>query len=464
MNRFILRIKANILENHLINSGERILISFSGGPDSTALLYCLNKLRDEFKIELTACYINHNIRPEAVKNEIKFCSNFCNKLKIPFILVDVDIPEYARAKKLSLEEAGRYFRQTVLPKIAVDEACGKIAQGLHQDDIIETILFRLFRGTGPGGLSPIKPISGKFIRPLYNISKAEIVTFLKRNRIKYLIDRSNLKSEFSRNYIRNKIIPVIKRQFGPKFANSISRFAMIIADENSYLRRHAERQLKKICTVSPAGKIVLDLKKFLIYDIAEKRVMVKLLLENLYNFPGAGSFEQIEKVMTLTENRLRAVDLSKSRQAVRDRDSLIFFNKGFHPGKAAVHIPGTVELPEIKSAVRTEIIPLKAAVFGKQKGGFIVNVDAENIKPPLWVSGIKPGDKFRPLGLNGTKKVGDYLTDKKIHRCLRDEIPVVRDKNEIVWLVGHEISDCFKINNKTKKVLKIELIKRKSKK
>ncbi|MCP4706489.1 MAG: tRNA lysidine(34) synthetase TilS [candidate division Zixibacteria bacterium] len=465
MTDMLKQIKENIAQKQMVSAGDKILVSFSGGPDSTALLYSLYKLKKEFKTEITACYINHYIRPKDVKKEIKFCHEFCNKLNIPFIVVEANIPKYAKEQKLSLEEAGRNFRKNVLQKIAIDNDCNKIAVGHHLDDTIETILFRLFRGTGPGGLNPIKPISGLYIRPLYNIPKGDIVAFLKNNNIKFVIDKSNLESDFSRNYIRNKVIPVIEKHFGKKIKGSINKFSQILADEDYFLKNLAQKEAKKLCTITSGGKIIVDLKKISVYDTAIRRRIIKLLLEKLFKHPGGGSFNQIERINDLINGRQKAVNLGKNLRVIKDRDNLILSGKKVNLGKQNLTIPGTIELPDIKTAVKTCLIENKSddkAKKVRQKGGWKINIDYDRVSLPLEINGIKPGDKFRPLGLGGTKKVGDYLTDKKCLRQTRDEIAVVRDKKGIVWLVGYEITDRVKINNKTKKVLEIELIRRKN--
>ena len=462
MKDLLKQIKKNIAEKQMISAGDKILVSFSGGPDSTALLYNLNKLKKELKINLTACYINHNIRPKAAKNEIKFCRDFCNKFNIPFIIAEADIPKYAKEQKLSIEEAGRNFRKTILQKIARDNNCNKIALGHHLDDTIETILFRLFRGTGPGGLGPIKPISNQFIRPLFNIPKSDIVTFLKKNKINYMLDRSNLESDFSRNYIRNKIIPVIEKHFGQKYKSSIENFIKIILAEDNFLGDISAREAKKVCSITPGGKIVVDLNKFGAYDISIRRRMVKLLIEKMKRIPGAGNFEQIKRVIELSQGRMKASDLDLNLRVVRDKENLIFLKPYFKLERKSLKVPGTTKLPEIKATIKIKEILSGEISYKKQKNGFKINIDKELIFPPLQISGIKPGDKFKPLGLGGTKKVGDYLTDKKCPRHIRDEIPVIRDKKGIIWLVGYEISDRVKINNKIKKVLEIEFIRRKN--
>ncbi len=470
MKDMLKQISENIAEKQMINKGDKILVSFSGGPDSTALLYILHKSHrkrwgtntPEKKPNLLACYINHNIRPQAVKKEITFCHDFCERLNIPFIVAEANIPKIAEEQKLSIEEAGRNFRKDILQKIAHDEKCDKIALGHHLDDTVETILFRLFRGTGPGGLSPIKPISGKFIRPLYNIPKGDIVAFLNKNKIKYETDKSNFETDFSRNYIRNRIIPVIEKHFGSKYKGSISRFSQILTDEDIFLKSLAEKEVKKLCTITPGGKIIVDLKKITVYDTCIRRRIIKLLLEKKYRHPGAGSFEQIEQINELIEGRQKAIDLGKELRVNAERDKLIFSDKKVMIERQDLAIPDKVELTKIRATIKTGQVGIKSASKKKLKGGWKINIDFDKIAEPLEIDGIKPGDKFSPLGLDGTKKIGDYLTDKKQSRHIRDEVVVIRDIKGIIWLAGYEISDRVKITNKTKKVLEIELIRRKN--
>ncbi len=483
MKDLLKQIKENIAQKQMVDKGDKILVSFSGGPDSTALLFCLNQIYGKNvgrvpkqkshrkrwgtnalveKSNIFACYINHNIRPKDVKKEIKFCHEFCKKLDIPFIVAEANIPRYAKEQKLSLEEAGRNFRRHCLKNIAENNDCNKIVVGHHLDDTIETILFRLFRGTGPGGLSPIKPISGLYVRPLFNIPKVDIVAFLKSNNIKFVLDKSNLESDFSRNYIRNKVIPAIEKHFGTKFKGSINKFSQILADEDDFLKNLAQKEAKKLCTITSGGKIIVDLKKISVYDTAIRRRIIKLLLEKLFKHPGGGSFSQVEGINDLIDGRQKVVNLGKDLRVIKDRDNLILSGKKVNLGRNNLAIPGAVELQNIGAAIETRLIENKSAKKVKQKGGRRINIDYDKVSLPLEINGIKPGDKFKPLGLGGTKKVGDYLTDKKYLRQTRDEIAVVRDKKGIVWLVGFEITDRVKINNKTKKVLEIELIRRKN--
>ncbi len=455
------KIENNIRELRLVNRGDKILVAFSGGPDSTALLHILYKFSPKLNFSLCACYINHKIRPRAVQKEIEFCRKICEKLKVEFILHEVDIPKYARENKLSLEEAGFIKRKKILQKNAAEKSCNKIALGHHQDDIVETILFRLFRGTGPGGLYSIKPISGNIIRPLYNITKEEIVEYLTKNKIPYLIDRSNLKSDFSRNYIRNKIIPVIKKRFGDNYRSSISNFAEIISAEDDYLTAIALKKIKKIARITPGGKIVVDLAQMRLYDNWLRRRTFKQLLEKLSGLPGIGSFNDIARLNSMIDGESRAVSIEGGISATCEGNK-IYFSKGrCKIRNVNMTLNGMTEISELKSRLKSIRLSDEKALMDFRKRGDRVNIDYDKIAPPCRVRGIKPGDRFTPLGLKGTKKVGDFLTDKKISKHLRDEIPVIFDKKGLIWLVGHQIADRVKIDKSTKRVLDIEFIKRK---
>ena len=451
-------VERNIREQSLVISGTKVLVAFSGGPDSTALLHILNKLSKKMEFGLAACYINHKIRPRAVRKEIDFCVDFCHRLKIPMVVAEGDIPGFARESRLSLEEAGREFRYMMLGKIAREEGCQRIALGHHQDDIVETVFFRLLRGTGPQGLQPIKPLSGNIIRPLHNISRAEIEAYLRKHRIDYLLDRSNLKSEYSRNFLRNKVMPLLERRFGSGFRRNIINFADIISGEEEYLKVIAERAVKKISYGTPAGKIIVDLKQFGSYDVWLRRRIVRILLQKMTGRAGAGSFEEVERILQTAEGKLKSANVGGGMRVIREKESLLFLPKSRVIAGKEIRMGGITEVPELKARIRCRLIPTAQSRAEIQAEGRRINIDFESICPPLRIRGIKPGDRFVPLGMKGSKKVGNFMTDRKVPRYFRDEISVINDREGIIWLVGYQISDRCKIDSSTRKVLMIEFI------
>jgi len=456
------RLQDNIIKNELSASGERILVALSGGPDSTCLLLSLAKLSRPQRYSLVACYIDHKIRPKIVPREIEFCRKLCRRLKVRLVVVEADIPKYAREEKLSLEEAGRLFRREALAHIAFTESCTKIATGHHQDDLVETILFRLLRGTGPQGLDPIKPKSGIFIRPLYNISKEDILADLKKHKAGFMLDRSNFQSDFSRNFIRNKLIPDIERRFGSGFKKALLNFADILHHENAALDKLARKSFKTLVDKTPGGKIIVALDKIRRYDLWLKRRLVKFILEELSGVVGAGSFEEVERVVSIMEKGSGAIDLAGEIRAKCDHGFLAFGLKPVVFIAREIAVPGTTTLNDADGDMKVSTRLKRKSALSRTPRNHTITLDFDALKPPLKARGIQPGDKIRPLGMTGSRKVGNILTDRKVPRFLRDEIPVILDREGIIWIAGIEIADRAKITSRTRQVLELKLVTKKS--
>jgi tRNA(Ile)-lysidine synthase len=456
-------VKNNIIEYNLTEKGDLMLVGFSGGPDSTALLHILKQLSQPLKFSLAACYINHMIRPRSAKKEIEYCWSFCQKLKIDFHLINEDIPALAKELKISVEAAGHKFRRAALRQLALEDDYTKIALGHHKDDLIESVLFRLFRGTGPQGLNPIRPKNDLFIRPLFNIERKDIEAYCRKNKLAPIIDRSNFDPKYSRNYVRHKIIPVVDRHFGDKYKNAVFNFSRIITEENGFLHDLAAAGMKKVARFTPGGKVVVDSKALAAYDDWLKRRIVKSILESMAGYIGYGTFSDIESVLMVIDGRKKTVSLEGQIRITADRSELIFTRGNIRIYRRQLKLNESTNIDEINSRIICREIPEAHAVIRPQKKGARIHVDLEKVSWPMYITGIKPGDRFRPLGMKGTKKIGDFLTDIKVPAILRDEIPVLHDRKGIVWLVGHQIADRIKIRKSTKKVLEIERFeKRKS--
>ncbi len=452
----IAKARENIEAEALIKTAERVLVSLSGGPDSTALLYILASLKNGFNCELSAVYLNHNLRPDYIDAEIGFCRKICGELDIPFKVESGDIPTMAEKMKLSIETAARQFRRETLEKLAEENDFDKIALGHHQDDAIETILFRLFRGTGPGGLFPIRPISGRYIRPFYNIPKREILDYLNTNGIGYMTDHTNEQSDYSRNYIRNEVIPVIEKEFGDKYRRALLNFTDIAHNQDIFVRSVALRELKEISTITPGKKIVVDLDRFASYDLPLKRVVAKILLENAAGVDGFGTFDEVESLIETAGEKRKERDLSGGLKAAYDRGKLILWKETTEIASRNIAIPSQTVIDELNAMLRVRLRDKIPNKIKAQKEGNRVFLDSEKISPPIILRGIANGDRFHPFGMEGTKKVGDLLTDRKISRILRDEIPILEDRKGVFWVIGIEIDERVKISVKTRKVLEID--------
>lgn len=222
--------------------------AFSGGADSTALLLCLYQLREQLGIDLRAVHVHHGIRGEEADRDAAFCADFCARYGIPFQLVRVDVPAYAKEHRLSLETAARKLRYEALETAAPE---GEIAAAHHAGDHAETVLFHLLRGSGMRGLRGILPRSGRIIRPLLTVEKQEILRFLQECGEGYVEDSTNFTDESSRNRLRADVMPLLLRE-NPAALKHIARTAEILAEDEAYLQAEAEKAYA--ACLDPSGR------------------------------------------------------------------------------------------------------------------------------------------------------------------------------------------------------------------
>ena len=456
------KVKRTISENSLLAVGDSVLVALSGGPDSIALLHVLSRLRNRLKLKLAAVYVNHQIRPRAAKKEERFCVQLCEKLSVELTVVREDIPTFARKEKKSLEEAARDFRYAVFENLAQEQGHNKIALGHHLDDRVETILFRILRGTGRTGLLGVPIKRGKIIRPLYDVTKKDIYSYLKRHRLGFCLDQSNTSSDFSRNYIRNKLLIDIRKHLNPGVDTALLNLSETVTQEEGFLQQSVSRVHKKIVRTTVGGKIELDLRLLSMYDKWLRRRVLRYCLAEDLGRMRAFDKAVIDRLDHLCMTGGKAVSLPSGVQAVKVGEKLVLYNKARAASgyNEALEQGKICRLPLLRLNLRCRFVDEFDGTWNKERHTKRVWLDWEKVSAPLFVRNIKPGDRFTPLGMSGTKKVGDCLTDWKIHKVYRDEIPVVCDQEGIVWLVGFEIADRVKIDSATKKVIEIEVSER----
>ncbi|MCK5126137.1 MAG: tRNA lysidine(34) synthetase TilS [candidate division Zixibacteria bacterium] len=454
------KVSSTIRRYSLIEKGDSVLVGFSGGPDSVALLHLLNDLKSKLKLKLGAVYVNHQLRPRAAKKEERFCHEFCEKLGISFFSTSVNIPDLSKTDKTGIEETARKYRYEAMQSIAEKQKFTKIAVGHHSDDRVETIIFNFCRGAGRHGIIGFQPIRDNIIRPLYEATREEILRYLKDNQLEYLTDLSNLKNQFTRNRIRRKIIPLICKEISGSAPSNIIRFSHLLSDEDRFLSDYTAKIYKKIHRVSPGGKNSLDLRKKLEYDVwLMRRLLFQLLLDaGLFDI----EFAQVERLRKMLDgSRSGRMQLASKRFAEYTHDELFVYSMLNKMARTPVSIPGDYSLDY--PLIRVNLTLMEPENVSNIKGTpqNICFADADRLIKPLSISGLKPGGRFHPFGRPGSKKAGDFLTDIKYPRPLRDELPVLYDKKGIVWLAGVELANRAAVTAKTRKILKIEIGKHK---
>ena len=216
-----------IKKYNLIKNGDRIVLGVSGGPDSIAMLNILNDIRNDkklqMKFDIIVAHVNHMIREEAIDDQ-KFVENFCKKINVTFYAKSIDVQKIANNKKIGTEEAGRNARYEFFDEILEKENANKIAIAHNKNDKIETIIMNMLRGSGIAGLKGIEPIKNdKYIRPLIECERFEIEEYCKQNNIEPRIDRTNFENVYTRNKVRNIVIPYIKQEFNPNIIQTMDR-------------------------------------------------------------------------------------------------------------------------------------------------------------------------------------------------------------------------------------------------
>ena len=383
----------------LIRKNEKILIAFSGGPDSVFLYNLLNFLKEEYSLEISLIYINHNLR-EDVGNDLKFVREFSEENNVPLYIESVNVKEYAAENKKSIELAARELRYQAIERTLKNINYDRIATGHNLDDNIETFIFRLVRGTSLKGLKGIPKERGNIIRPILQFEKNEILNCLQENRKSYIIDYTNNENDYTRNYIRNEIFPMFVN-INPNFRNKVNE---LIHEINN--RENNEDSILK-------ERFVQYLEK---YDVELSRKKIDQIYETLYDKKGNLNAEGSKefslgngKILRKKYNKLEVIEekekeVDEERVEVKKNVPLKWHN---------YFIMLTDSILEIEKIMKTEVENMKLMKFTDDFNEY-----------RIFVRKRLEGDAISLNNL-GHKKVKKILIDEKISRWDRDKIPVL---------------------------------------
>ena len=287
------KIIETIRKYNLIEDGDKIVLGVSGGPDSISMLNILKEIKEEqiIKFEIYVAHINHMIREEAIDDE-KYVEDYCNRNNIKCYIKRIDVIKIANDKRIGTEEAGRNVRYDFFEEILKETNSNKIAIAHNKNDKIETIIMHLLRGSGLSGLKGIEPIrDNKFIRPLIECERSEIEQYCEENKLNPRIDKTNFENEYTRNKIRNIVIPYIKQEFNPNILQTLSRLSDVVTEEVEYVDKQTQKIYQQILIEKTDKQISLNLRKF---NEQEKIIKSQLILLTTRQL--MGSTQGIEKI------------------------------------------------------------------------------------------------------------------------------------------------------------------------
>ncbi|HIJ60761.1 MAG TPA: tRNA lysidine(34) synthetase TilS [Nitrospirae bacterium] len=459
---FINRVLETVNKFSMINTGDSILIALSGGADSSAITVFLAEIRQQYSLNLHAVYINHQLRPKEIDEEISHSKRLCESLDINFTEGTIDVKGYCKKHNISLQEGARQLRYEYLNTKSEELTCGKIAIAHNADDQAETVLMRLIRGTGVSGLAGIPPKRGKIIRPFIETSRVEIEDYLiskveslnlDKNK-PFIMDSSNLKDDYLRNKIRLQLMTEIKK-INKDFINIIKRTTDIIRDEERYFDILVTKSLMKMISRKGEGYIELFWQPMESMDRAILRRLIRRAVDEVKDLKSI-SFINIEDIIDL---------IKKGKSGARiyiNKDMRVI--KGYSTLKITTLKTISIEQQTISSegqfAIREASLVMDISLCSKDDCNFIeeprqvVLIDADKAKFPLVIRARKAGDYFYPLGFGKRKKIQDFFVDEKIPRDERDVVPLLANEKDIIWIAGYRLDDRYKVDKDTKRVLK----------
>lgn len=433
------KVRSYIKENRLLKPDDRVIVGLSGGMDSMTLIDVLLSLG----YNCMAVHCNFHLRGEESERDAAFVEQWCESAKVGLVSVDFDTYRYAAEHKISIEMAARELRYKWFEDIRKEHHADAIAVAHHRDDLAETVLLNLIRGTGIRGLSGISPKNNSIVRPLLGVSRDEIEAYVDERKLPFIFDSSNSDDAFVRNFLRLNVIPLLEK-INPSVKNSIYRTAQHVGEARKIYDFYVENQKKAIFT---DNRIDIDKLKTTLSPAT-------MLFEILSPFGFNASV--IEDICQCLDSIPGKVFYSNDYRLIKDRKDLILDKISDENLSQREYAIDKVS-QEITDPIRLKISFLSGNITINKDARFLY-ADADKLSFPLTLRKWQPGDWFIPFGMKGRKKLSDFFTDRKFSLPDKENAWVLTSDEDIVWVVGERSDDRFKITESTENVLVMEFI------
>jgi tRNA(Ile)-lysidine synthase len=455
----------------LLRDGRRMLIGLSGGADSVALLLILKECEAHGALTVAgAAHLNHQLRGADADADEAFCAALAAKYDVPFLSERVDVAALARAERRSMEDAARVARLAFFERARAALHADVVAVAHTKDDQAETFLLRLMRGAGTRGLAAIRPRAGRIVRPLLDLDRGALRECLAARAEPFREDATNADVRIPRNRVRHELLPYLGSHFSPGIIDVLARTAELARQDEEFLHEEA---------IKLAARVVLSDVTVRLDAIglssAPRALSSRVAHAALQRLAGSKPihFEHVDRLLALAVDEAagdgRAISLP-GQIAVRVRNDIVLRpDVGRRPSAVglgtrfavSLSIPGEVQVGA--QTVAAERIDETPGQPGRQwqkwhARGAEVGVAAGALALPLAVRSRRPGDRFRPLGAPGRRKLQDFLVDRKVRREDRDAVPLVVDaRDRIVWVVGQSVAEDFRVTDPSQGVILLKV-------
>jgi tRNA(Ile)-lysidine synthase len=455
----------SIRRRSLVGDADQIAVALSGGPDSVALAWVLRELEAHARWRLAGLiHVHHGLRGASADADEAFCRALAARFGLPIHVAHVDVAALARDRHVSVETAGRQARYAAFEIAAAEMQASVVATGHTLDDQAETVLLRLLRGAGGRGLSGIRPRRGPYVRPLIDCRRALVVEYLAERGEPSRQDLSNRDVSIPRNRVRRALLPIVDAHWRGGVA-ALARFAELAADDEACLMDFAGRtgalqvdeQGERVQVEAPAVNML---------PAALARRVIRGAIEAAGGTP---SLRDVEAIRRLARADKTGGRLDLSQLTVERQGSTLSFERAGHASAGAASlatgprplaVPGEVTLSETGATIRASVQKGAEAAAVPVLSGQTALLQADALPRPLAVRYRRPGDRLRPLGAPGSRKLQDWFVDRKVPRRTRDRVPLVVDaRDRIVWVAGFTIAHEYRVTAPAEGVVVLELNK-----
>lgn len=450
------KVRSTLRRRSMLRAGDLVLAAVSGGGDSLVLLDVLAELAPLEGITLGVFHVDHGLRPESGE-EASYVARVAEHYRIPFRAVKVEaVP--ARGERVSPEEAAREARYRAFEKEMERTGAQRLATGHTADDRVETLLMRLLAGAGPRGLGGVPPVRGRYVRPLIEVWRREIEGYARFLPFPPLQDPSNLETAVPRNYVRHVLLPFLEERY-PGVKQVLLREAESFCEVGELLEGLAGEAEKAFLTKS-GRNMELALEPLLSLPPAVRRHLLARLLRRAGVEPDYHLLEDIMRKVMDAEG-CPSLDASGDVSVRREYGNLVIGPRPYDPsGEEAASPPevmvpgeGRFPLPGRDAELQLQVRPRSESLrLPAREERLTAVLDADRLSFPLEVRGLRPGDRFHPLGAPGSRKLQDFLVDEKVPRAERGRVLVLESGGHIAWVIGYRIDDRFKVTGETRRL------------